>query len=694
MDKKNSLQEKLQEILSQEKFEELESFKNKKSWKTMDKNDRHLLASLFLLQGEKQLLEDNKNASESFDLATKINPENPEVFFRIATAYGNHDNHLLDLKTAQHYLMQALALKPDYFAALVALGNVYSNLGLINHETDAFSLAQEFFQKAQTFSHLEIEESRGNFYWRWATCYYFQGKLSEEAVDFYAALEKFRLAAEHGIQDKLFWNTYGDALGELACLIGRGELFLNVVELYRNAVRQAFDFFEGWLSLGCAFQRLFDLYLSEDYFHQASECFKMASQINENNSILWLKWAQLNAAAGKLLQDSKLFPDAFEKFSKANDQDTENPLILGLWGESLLFDSARREDLEGLREAQKYIMQSLEINPNSAETWYIYGCCYYELGRYFGLEDYYHQAIDKFQFGLSIKQSEPLLWYGMAIAHYSIGDLRNDIIWLEKANQLFGRVLEFKGHGFRPMWNDWAVTLMKLAELTSEKSYIDEAIEKFEQVIPADIDKDEEQNYDVEWLYNYGCALDFLGDFIEETEPYEKAIQALSKVLQIDPDYNHARYNLALALAHLADLARDVECFHKSIEQFQILLSHDKEDEMGWCDYGATIIHLAHLIHDPIRSDQSQKLYEIAESKLLQAVSLGCTHTYYVLACLYSLQNNFSAALHYLEKSDRSGTLPSLDQILHDEWLQGVRTTSAFRHFITLISAKRLLEED
>lgn len=689
MKKNNSIQKKLQEIFSEKKFDELESFRSEKSWKSLDENDRSLLASLFIMLGEKQFNEGNLLADENFVLAQQVAPQNPDIFLKIGNIYSG-DSTVNSLKKAEESFKKSLQLKPKQFRPTVSLGNVYNTMGLITHEFSHFYQAQDIFIEAESIGLNENSEILSHFYWHWGVSHFCLGKHSGEVIDFHSAVDKFDQAAKLGLQDKTFWNAYGDALAEIAILLSRNDLFFQVIELYRNAVRQAFDFFPGWLNLACVYQRLYEIHLAEDYFHQACECFKMASQIYDSHPLLWLKWAQLQAAEGKLRSDTTLIKDSFEKFAKADSCDPNNALILGLWGEALLLCGAQIENIELLRKAQEKIIQSLEINPESSETWYIYGSCLYELGRYFNQEDYYHQAVDKFQFGLSIKQNEPLLWYGLAITCYAIGELKGDLHWIEKSNNLFSRVLEFRGHGFKPLWNDWAITLMKLAEITNEKSYLDSALEKFEHIIPLDPDRWDDEIPNPEWLYNYGCALDFLGDFTEDIENYELAIQALAKVVQIDPEYTNARYNLALSLAHLGELVRDVECFHKSIEQFQILLGQDNEDELAWADYGLTIMHLAELIHDNTRPEQSLKLFEIAEGKFIQSVALGNTQAFYHLACLHSLQGDFEGALHYLERAEGANSLPSLEQLLHDEWLEGVRGHMGFRNFISHLSAKNM----
>jgi tetratricopeptide (TPR) repeat protein len=682
MKKNASLQKKLQEILSRRCFEDLEPFRNRTSWKALGTEERHLLASLFVMQGEKQLASGDDNALESFDIAAQVSPDNAEVLFRIGCAFANREDSLEHLQLAKTWIEKCLKLSPESFNARLALANLLNTLGFITREIEYLQEGSQHFEQALEEGKDLDETTISHIYWKWAVCGYQMGKISGEAVDFHLSIEKFRLAAEKKLDNLEFWNAYGDSFAELACLLGRNDLFLEVVEIYRKGLRHAFDSFEGWLNLGCAFQRLFEFNYLEEYFIQADECFKMASQIDNSNSLLWLKWAELFSFNGKLRRNVESLNLSFEKFQKAAECEPDEALILSFWGEALMLYGAHTENVDFIREAQRKIILSIELNPKLAETWYFYGCSLNELGRYFCEERFYHEAIEKFQHGIQIKSHEPLLWYGLALSHFAIGELREDAIWLEKASHLCSRVLEKGGQNFRQFWNDWGVTLMKLAELTGDKVHVEAAIEKFEQALSVEKDSLEFAEADPEWLYNYGCALDFLGDFTENISCYEKAIQVLERVLEIDPNYHHARYNLALAYAHLGELVMDVESFHKSIEQFQLLLTQDREDEMSWNDFGVTLIHLSQLIHDSSRPEQTHKMQEIAESKLLHAASLGCIQAYYNIACLYSLMGHFPASIHFLEKASQVQALPALEDMMNDEWLEGVRATLEFQEFV------------
>lgn len=678
MKKTTQQQKRLQEILTQKKFEELEPFKSSKSWAALSSGDRDVLASLFILRGEKQIAQGDKSAKESFELAAQASPQNPQIFCRIGCAYASNKLNFTCLKLAEEAFKRALEIDAALIDAQLSLGSVYNSLGSLNQEANYFHQADDIFAKALKSLPEEQEDKLAILYWYWGVSWHFIGILSGEAADYLTALDKFRKAAGKGLQEKYFWCTYGDTLAELSSLLGKDDLLYEVIELYRNAIKQAFDFYEGWLKLGCTYQRLFDINFLDDEFIQASECFKMAIELNDNHSILWLKWAQLLASYGKFHRDEEALQESFIKFEKADACEPGQALIICCWAQVLLFYGASTENINKIQEAHQKILKCLELEPGLVDAWYYYGNCLIELGRYFGEKDYLLEAIEKFQYGLTLRKNEPLLWHGMALAHFALGDNGTETVWLEKASLYFGKVVEHSHMQPRQFWNDWGVTLMKLAELTNEKFYVEEALDKFSHAI-GDLN---EQEVDPEWIYNYGCAWDFLGDFNEDIDCYEKAIIALTKALQLDPGYSHARYNLALAYAHLGETAMDVECFHKSIENFQVLISQDGEDEMGWNDYGVTLMHLAQLIYDPSRPDQSIKLYEVADSKLLHAAGLGCTQAYYNLACLYSLIGNYSLAMHFIEKAEAAGTLPPLDDLLQDEWLEGLRSTPSFRNYI------------
>ena len=353
------------------------------------------------------------------------------------------------------------------------------------------------------------------------------------------------------------------------------------------------------------------------------------------------------------------------------------------WAEALRIVGAQTERIDYLKDAEKKAIQAIEMVPDNIEGWYLIGICLCELGRYFGEESYYLQAMDKLRHALNLNQQDPLVWYGLAQIYIALGDLIGDLAFYEKAVSAFSRSEEFGGLPSPQYWNSWGVSLMKLAETSDRQPFVEEAIEKFEKAI-AHSDKIEP-----EWLYNYGCAYDFLGDITDEIEYYEKAIQLLAKTIELDDEFLPAYYNLALALSHLGEATQDMECFCKASEYFQVLISKDSEDELAWNDWGITLMHLAQIVHEPSLPHQSEELMNQAEEKFLQALRLGCTHTHYNLACLYSLKNDLPLAMQSIEKADENNALPHIEDMMHDEWLDNLKQTRAFRGFLTNLANRK-----
>ncbi len=681
------MQEKFKAILASSAFDQLEPFVEPASWDTMSHNDRELLGILFVKQGEHQLKNGDSKVVESFELAAKVAPSSPHVFFRQAMIYADQGQNIRCLIAASKALEKATHLDPSFMSAWHSWGNILVRMALFYDDVSYFYQADVKFHEAEHLAQQSGGRHTDSLWWHWGVCWYHIGKHSGEAVDFFRALEKFRMAEKVGCESGEFHNDLGNVLTDLACLVsGRKDLFLEAVEHYKVFIDQAPDHYEGWYNLARTYQRLYDQTYSFDHFREANEGFARAAAINGDEASVWLFWAELLMHSGKTSRDVERLQASFGKFERAYHLEPDNPRLLLRWGEAQMLMGSATEHLEMLYEAKKKICLALEVMPDDPDAWYVYGVCLGEFGHYFNAQEYFHQAIEKFQYGLSLKGPHALLLHGLGLAHFAIGDLTGDVQAIEKSVDYCSQVAETGATLFPQFLNDWGVALMKLGELTNEQSHIEAAAEKFELAISKRLEVPGEE-VDVEWLYNYGCAMDFLGDFHEEPIYYEKAVQVLSHILQIDPDYHHARYNLALAYFHLGELNSDVESFHRAIDLFHELVQQDAEDEMAWNDYGLTLLNLAVLTNDPAHTLQSHQLFEQAESKLQQAVALGNVNAFYNLACLYALTNNLPAAIHYLERAEQCAALPSADDVMHDEWLESLRHQPAYRMLVSRLLA-------
>jgi tetratricopeptide (TPR) repeat protein len=694
MDNDISISKKLQEIIEKEAFDLLDSFTASYNLHSLRNEEKILLAKLFIKKGELELKRGSVNFHESFALAESLAPSNATIYFLKGKVFASQKENARCLAAAIEAFAQAIAIDANFFEAYLMRAETLILSGLFHQNPYYFQKAQYKFQAGYALLENQPVEVKSHFFWKWGLSCYLMGLSSEEPIDFHQAIQRYRQAQQLGHQCADFWQDMAEALVELSELIKQHKYCEEAVEYYHLAVCEEPESSDRWLKLALCYEKLYELKGDLQHFELAQTAFEEASKGQEANFFLWLRWGKLYLNACKLQKNPTYNVACIEKFTKAAEIDPDHPLLLAFGGEAEMIFGIHTESLALLHSAEHKITRSLKLIPKNPHIWALYGACLNELGRYFSEESYYVQAVDKFQHGLTLQKQDPALWYGLATSYFYIGEYWNDSQQVENAVNCFQKACDLGGQSSFQFWNDWGLALMKLSELTNDKNYLEAAIQKFEKVINLQEEVFYHRHYEPEWLYNYGCALDFLGDFSEEVSHYEKAITVLNKALEMDPNFTNARYNLAVTLSHLGEATSDVDILHSAIEHFRVVLNIDIEDEMAWNDCGLAFLNIAELVHEEIRPERSKTYYQEAEQKFMHALALGCAHTFYNLACMHSLLQNYPSAMHYLERAEQAGTLPALEDMLNDEWLENLIDTPAFRQFISHIASKQNHLED
>lgn len=675
------IRKKLLEIQETQLFEELDSLKDPASWKEMHQDERNLFSKLLLKQGSIQLAKGENKVLETFDLAAKVSLS-PSIFFEQGIIFSMHPDNSRCLKLASNCFAKSIEMGFAPFIVWYQWAEALFMLGTLDGEIDDLLEAEKRFEKASTMLDSSPDELKRDFYWKWAVCWATLGMHSGEPIDFNKALQYFRKAEAFGCAGAKFLIDYGNALADLGSLIDAREYFVEALQLFKKATELAPEKSEAWQFYACCLCKLYETTPNDDYLEQAMNSFQTATDLKGQNGFVWLKWAQFEGQAGKLKRSHTMLESSLEKFTKANELEPNHPGILGHWAETELILAFYHERHDLIQSAKAKIIKSLELQPKNSDGWYLYGACLNEMGRYFEDQNYYEQAIEKFQYGLSLKRDNPLLWYGLALSHFALGELQNDLSLVEKSAYYCSRVLEYGVAPNSQFWNDWGVALLKLGEMTNQEKHVEAAIEKFERALKQPVFDPACEDVDLEWVYNYSCALDLLGELNDEPRLFEKAAHILNQILQLDPSYQQARYNLALTLSHLANATNEIETYQKAFEQFQNLLSEDPEDDVVHIDFGICLVNFSLLTQDPNQPSKSENLFRQAELHLMQSAALGNSDAYYLLAGLYSLTGHYHLSMHNIEKALTLKVLPPLEDLLHDEWLEGLRDTSHFKQFI------------
>lgn len=626
--------------------------------------------------GEEKLL--HGHFAEGLDAFLKaeamLGEADPSLYYREGLSffeYGSEEGREQALLLACKKFKQAHRLDPTDVDILHAWGNTLTLLGERQEEHHYFVDAKDKFEKA-----LGLTDPSADLLWDYAIIWSYIGDHSGEAVDYQKAIHSFENAIE--TSEKLpsdFWIDFGGTALSLASMVKDMRQIIKSVSCYKNAIAQDESNFEGWSGLAEALSILYEHSHDEDHFLQANDCFANGSKIAPQESDHWLEWAKFLLGSARRNHDLKRLRACLEKCHRAYACDNENPFTLATWAEALALLGQLTERLDLIYEAENKIAEAFELDEEDPDLWYSLGLCLCCFGAYFNDYDYYYQAIEKFQIGLSIDRSHDQLWHAIANTYAKVGSIEGNSELFIQAMKFYEKAIAASETSTRHI--DYAKTLSKLGELTHEKKWLEQSIYHFEMALSM---QKNAVYLHPEWLFCYAATLDMLGDFHDDEKYYTRAIEIFSHVLMVDPDFHHIHHRLAQAFFHLGELLNEIDYFYRSIHHLRLALRHDEDNDQMILDWGIALINIAQ--HSPLLTDVGQLMND-AEQKVTLAAKLGNPQAYYHLSCLYSLLAQTERSMHFLLKARQFDALPPIDDLLSDEWLENLRSTSEFQEFMT-----------
>ncbi len=678
MHDESQLKKTLLAIQSEQKLEDLIHFKDSSKWGTLAHDDLKILANLFLKKGSLDYHKFPEETYEAFHTALKITQFAPETYLKIAKAWG----HLGVWDQAQAAIDEGLKVNPLFVDGWIEKATLLLHQGSQERKEELLAESIALFKKAEC---IEIPLPAESYY-RYGKAYLLLARLSQEPCDFTAAIEKFKKAEELGFFDKNLYFDHSLALADISSYLGRIEFIHESLMCLLKAVEVDPHFYEGWLHLGGTYKFLYEQGENDEYYERAESAFITTARINSNTKFLWLTWGQMLLTEGKIKRNGDIINQALEKFERADALFPGDRDIECFMADCLMVLGLMEDRYELIKEARTMIEDVLDTKPEDPTILFLYASCLLHIGKYFQDEKMIRESFAHYEKACHLNPQDPAVWQSLGIAHYTLGEMTLDAILLEKSIQLFESAANIAKTGTSEILNNWGIALMKLSEVTQDLHLITIAADKFEQAIAFHQNNKRASQLDPEWFYNYGCALDYLGDYYQDPSYYEKAVTILSHILSQYPNYTQARYNLALALTHLGDATGETELIENALHHYEELYKDDPEDEIVLADYGLALMTLGDIYFQSHAFSQGKAYYGEAEAKLLQAGALGAKGAFYWLACLYSLNSNYPECMHFLEKADEQHALPSLEELENEVWLDGVRETTMYKNFIAKLS--------
>ncbi len=634
-------------------------------------------------QGEKRLLQGEVKGIDLFELATQFDSENPVMLYEQGIAlleYGTEVKVKKYLLLAGKSFKNATKLDPNYFIAWQAWGKTLALLGNLFGEYHFFLDAKSKYEKALSLSQGNTSDVLSHFFWQYGGVLNEIATHSKEVFDLTKALEAHSLVLSYNEDMPIkFWQDYGNISLKLGGQIKDARLYLKAINCYKNGIAKSLSNFDCWHFMGIALAELYELTYDEDHFCQGNECFTNAAKLHPQNVPLWKDWAKLLKNSGKRLNDVKRLHSCIEKCHKAYSCNRKDPETLIIWSEALSHLGLITDRLDLIYEGSNKAVEAEDKFTLSTEIYYAAGINLFALGKYHGDLDYYYQAIEKFQEGLSICRINHKLWFHIGYTTAVIAEIECDFSLFERACKFYQKAIHLNQSS--SYYYEYASALTKLAEASQDNQNLELALHNFEEAFRL---QKNAVYLRPEWLFEYAMALDLKGDVDDDEKLYVKSLDILKRVLILDPDFPEIHYKIALVYSHLGELAQEPEAYHRAIAHYKIAFQKNEENDYLLLDWALTLINLA---ESSLHTEEREQIWKEAEYKLTQAAKLGNTEVFYHLACLYSLMMHYEKAIFHLEKAELFDALPPIEEVLGDDWLDNLRQTEVFRSFINHLQA-------
>ncbi len=644
------------------------------------------MANSLLTKAEELLSKEDLSAIKLFNEAAQLDSTNPLIWYRQGLAffkYATETNKEKALQLASKNFKIAVSLDSEIFDFWWAWGNVLFVLGNQKEEYHYFLEAKKKYKQAISLSKNQTDDVLAKLYWESGLIHTKIADHSGEAIDLKKAIEDFSKSMSYLKEPSAsFFNDLGYAYLKMGELINDNNIYLQAINYFKLATEKSKKYVDAFSLIAHAYTQLYINTLNEDYFVLANQYYEKSLEINPLDATIWLEWAELLGESGRLNKDPKKLRASIEKCIRAKRRDKKSYQIISQWVESLALLGAYTNRLDLIIDAENKIMKATDLYSEESDLWYSYGICMRAFAKYYNDTDYDFFAIEKFQIGLSLDRTHPELWSELASVHLTLGKDLDDIDMLERAAKFYVKAIDLKP-ACPSIIFDYAKTLSALAQLTLNQNTLEEAIKQFE--IALSLQKNAILSHP-DWIFNYGCALDLLGDLFEKENYYLKAIEIFNNVLLVDPDFEKIHFRLAMSFTHLLEVNPKIEYFEKANNCFQIATKQDLEDDTVWLEWALMLISYS---FENIEKENQKKYYLEAKQKLIKAGMLGNQHAYYYLACLYSLLSEFEEAIKFLTKAKKIDMLPPIDEMLDDEWLDNLRTHDLFSQFLYEIEKKQ-----
>lgn len=620
--------------------------------------------------------------------------------FRLSESLIPKDNAILLQEAALYYKLARSTQKPRFLllarkkleevvgeelnpAFLHLSGNILVGLSRFSEEETLLEKGIDQLQAAEKLLRGDEVEKKGEILWDLARAWIRLGEKSQEVADFSQAFDKYSEATKFNTHPPTFWIDYAEGLYQMGLLTRKTLYFQSSIEYLKKAIADLYtqenskaeaDLVKAWKVYLQVMKK--KLELEEITCDEIDPLFFEAICAIPKEADLWMQWGALYLNEGWLKKELSLIEKGLEKITSSKIALFDPLRFSALFGQGLITMGLFLEDFRLINEGEKRVLQTLQVQPTHPQLLYSAGLGALAKGLYFSETTFFYDALLHFKKGLASESGNLNLLHGVFEAYLGLGVMEKEVKILKKALKAIHQLCELSPTTSLYYYEE-GITLASLADIEESETLLEKAIEQFR--LANSLQEEQKRGIYPKYLFQLACALDDLGEMTGEPSHHEEAIAIFSELKEKSKNSTTITFRLALALSHLGETEGDSECLLRASEIFEKMAVKVEENDTFYCAWGYTLLNLAELVYDTLLPEKAAQLRAAAEEKLILALKLGSVEANYHLACLYSLSGYYDSSLTYLQRAEETDSLPDLENLEQDEWLEGVRQTIGYQ---------------
>lgn len=643
-------------------------------------------AESFYNKGARALLEGDKIGLRYFDLALRLTPYDPHLYFEQGLClleFGSESQDKAILLLAQRRLKQALELDPKNFAASIAMGQTLYELGLMLSD-------YSFFQKGQRLCENLVkagmnEELKPEFYTLFGSILMKVAQRSGEPADFFHACSAFEYVTKISKKPELsVWEQLIEGYLAIFEVSNDLQLLTKVINACQKALVIHPDAGSIYALLADAVSKQYFFSHQEEHGAHATRFFLKSIQLSPLNLSGYMAAMHHLLLSFSIDGEISHLSHVETLYTKAALLMDPSASLCALFCRAKALMGYEKGELSMVRNAARLLEEIIDQRALEKESFILCEqtlgiCCFLE-GKYFQDCDFYYQGIEHFQAALSANRAKPELWLWMATSYKEAFKLCLDEVDFNNSVKFYKKVLCMQMSSSTLF--EYAQLLLSCFETFHEEPILQKATSYFAKAIEM---QPNARYVHPNWLFEYAKALDLRSDFEESEESLVLSIKMLKEVYALDANFPGLFHQLGLSVQHLATFILDQKLMQSALHYFKLAHIKDKENDQILLDWGSALMNLAEIVEG---EEQELPLLEQAHHKVSQAITLGNTQGFYLLACLYAYQEKLELALFYLKRAYQNESLPSMKELEEEAFLKPLLRCEEMAGFLEQISWK------